>query len=183
MNIKNNKRSYDSKEKFKKSLLRLLEKKKSMNDISISEICKESGLNRSTFYAHYSVPYDILKEIEDDTLNNLDLHFNNINVHNAEMLDTLLSYIKENDYIFRILLIKTKNDEFIQKMLDLSFKQFGNFNRYVTDKKKLSYINTFVFEGSISVLTRWIKNDYDVTEKELSNTILKIIQSSISACC
>ena len=35
---------------------------KNCSEISISEICKKEGINRSTFYSHYSTIYDLYSE-------------------------------------------------------------------------------------------------------------------------
>lgn len=43
------------------ALISLL-KKKSFEYITISELCKEAGVNRSTFYLHYETIGDLLEE-------------------------------------------------------------------------------------------------------------------------
>ena len=52
MNVKNNKRKRDSIDKIEKSFINMLQKK-GINQISVTDICKDTGLNRSTFYANY----------------------------------------------------------------------------------------------------------------------------------
>ncbi|MDE7107257.1 MAG: TetR/AcrR family transcriptional regulator, partial [Clostridiales bacterium] len=47
--------------KMRRAFLTLLETKE-FADISIMDICKAAGVNRSTFYAHYDNTYDLLKE-------------------------------------------------------------------------------------------------------------------------
>lgn len=53
MNTKNNQRFQDSERKMQDALLRLL-KSGSTQEITVQDICKESEVNRTTFYAHYS---------------------------------------------------------------------------------------------------------------------------------
>ena len=48
-----------------RALFRLLEKK-GLQEISIVELCAEAGVNRSTFYAHYTNTYDLLREAYND---------------------------------------------------------------------------------------------------------------------
>ena len=50
MNTVNNKRKRESREKIEKTFLQLIQKK-NIENISVSDICKITGLNRSTFYA------------------------------------------------------------------------------------------------------------------------------------
>ena len=47
--------------RFDKALLSLLEKK-TFEYVTISELCEEAGVNRSTFYLHYENTADLLKE-------------------------------------------------------------------------------------------------------------------------
>lgn len=62
MNIKNNKRRQASKHKIETAFIKLLQKKE-LPQITVSEIVKETGLNRSTFYANYMDIYDLADNI------------------------------------------------------------------------------------------------------------------------
>lgn len=69
MNTKNNQRTGLSKLLFKNALMDLLKEKGSVAKISVIELCDRAELNRSTFYAHYDEPNDLLMEIETELLN------------------------------------------------------------------------------------------------------------------
>ncbi len=62
MNIKNNKRRQQSQEKIEKVFVELLQTRE-LSDISVSEICKLTGLNRTTFYANYADIYSLADAI------------------------------------------------------------------------------------------------------------------------
>ncbi|MBR2751058.1 MAG: TetR/AcrR family transcriptional regulator [Oscillospiraceae bacterium] len=51
-----------SKRMLKEGLFRCL-KKKPLEKITVSELCREAQVNRTTFYNHYVIPRDILLEI------------------------------------------------------------------------------------------------------------------------
>ena len=63
MKKKENQRIALTKRLLKESLLQLMEEKNIQN-ITVSELCERSEINRSTFYNHYGCPADVLKEIE-----------------------------------------------------------------------------------------------------------------------
>ena len=65
-----NQRVAITKRMLQEGLVRLLEKK-DLDKISITELCRESGINRVTFYRHYEIPHDILMEMEKSLLNEL----------------------------------------------------------------------------------------------------------------
>jgi len=47
---------------LREGMLRCLEAKP-LSKITVSDLCRESGINRATFYNHYSAPVEILKEL------------------------------------------------------------------------------------------------------------------------
>ena len=52
MNVKNNKRHQETIENIEKAFVLLL-KDNELKEISVTELCKTAGINRSTFYAKY----------------------------------------------------------------------------------------------------------------------------------
>ena len=52
MNVKNNRRRRDSQEKIERAMVELLQTRE-IKDITVSELIKMAGVNRSTFYANY----------------------------------------------------------------------------------------------------------------------------------
>ena len=58
MNIKNNRRRRQSKERIEKAFIESLQTKE-LHQITVSDICKACQLNRSTFYANYEDIYDL----------------------------------------------------------------------------------------------------------------------------
>lgn len=70
MERKENQRIILTKRMLKEALLKLMETK-SIQKISVSELCKEAGINRVTFYNHYSAPSDILTEMGDELISGM----------------------------------------------------------------------------------------------------------------
>ena len=58
MNVKNNRRRKASQEKIEKAFIELLQTRE-LKEITVSDIIKITGLNRSTFYANYVDVYDL----------------------------------------------------------------------------------------------------------------------------
>lgn len=73
--MKENQRVMLTKRLLKESLSGLL-KEKRIEKISISELCKEAGINRSAFYKHYDTRYDLLYELETDLAEDLHKYIN-----------------------------------------------------------------------------------------------------------
>ena len=71
MNTKNNKRRRDSVERIQNAFVSFLQTK-DLHEITVSDICKEAGINRSTFYANFMDVYDlsekIINKLQDDLI-------------------------------------------------------------------------------------------------------------------
>lgn len=65
-----NRRVANTKKAIQDALLLLLESKPK-NKISIKELSENAGINRKTFYAHYSCVEDVLLEMEDEIVTNI----------------------------------------------------------------------------------------------------------------
>ena len=70
MNTKNNSRSRKTRERLKEALLRLLARRDIL-DVTVSRLCQEAGVNRSTFYSHYDSIGDLMEELEQEIGANL----------------------------------------------------------------------------------------------------------------
>lgn len=62
MNVQNNKRRKVSQEKIEKAFVTLLQEKE-LNQITVTDICKITKLNRTTFYNNYLDIYDLAAKI------------------------------------------------------------------------------------------------------------------------
>lgn len=63
-----NKRGQKTKEIIKINFLKLIENREP-DQITVSELCKFTGIHRKTFYSHYKNISDILDELYDDLVN------------------------------------------------------------------------------------------------------------------
>ena len=57
------KRIRATKDALETALLQLLQDKR-LSSISVTELCKAAGINRNTFYCHYSYPAEVAKAFE-----------------------------------------------------------------------------------------------------------------------
>ena len=102
MNTPNNKRKRESIELIEKTFIDLIQFKE-LNQISVSEICKKAGLNRTTFYANYTDIYALADSIRDKLENNLsDLYEEEITQRfNSHAYIKLFRHIKENQIFYK----------------------------------------------------------------------------------
>lgn len=183
MNTKNNQRTRLSKILLKNALMDLLSEKGSVTKISVRELCERAYLNRSTFYAHYSEPKELLEEVEAELLDATREHLQKIGAENDigahRYLLSFLIYIKENDKPFRTLLIDAGDPEFRSKFMQQSIIQFVENLDIAFPKEQEQYIYSYILNGSTGVIIQWMRSDYSIDENALVDLLFFINQSAL----
>lgn len=183
MNTKNNQRTRLSKMLFKNALMDLLKEKGSVAKISVRELCDRAELNRSTFYAHYQEPNDLLIEIETELLDATEEHLKKIGAENDigahKYILSFLQYIRQNDKPFRALLIDSTDPEFRSRFMQQSIIQFVDNLRIELPKELEQYIFSYILNGSTGIIIQWIRSDYAADENDIVNLLFSINHSAL----
>lgn len=100
MNTKNNKRRRDSQEKIEKAFVELLQTRE-IKEITVSDLIKMTGLNRSTFYANYIDIFDLA----DKTREKLEREFSDLFAdydyfNQRSGAHKMFAHIKENQIFY-----------------------------------------------------------------------------------
>lgn len=156
-------------------LLRLLEKEP-VESINVSELCREAGINRATFYKHYYSPHDVLAEIEAKVADDLEkAQYAIAPAESSTMvtrLEGLCTYFKNNSNTIR-LLVKSKMDADLSKVFE-TFPNDANtmIERYTRfNNKNKPLIASFLSFGIYSMIIRWIIDDIPLTPREIAALI------------
>ena len=171
------------------SLLNLM-KIKNFEKIKISDICEESLVNRSTFYAHYEDKYELLIDLfEERKLSLLKVFEDNENKsfskeYLMELLSILIDHIEENKEIYSAILANNRNGILIDFLIDaiekdVSEKLKGNSEIKNSDLP-LDIIVKFYAGGLINIGIDCITRTKKYSKKELLLYIDKLIPDKIS---
>ena len=188
---KNESKYFSTAEKMDSALMEIL-KTKSFEYITVSEICKKAGVNRSTFYLHYENTRDLLEETIRNMTDNFVSYFvpdgkiSPINFEESqkdklvfiseEYLMPYLSYFKENRKIFLTVFENGKLfgfEETYEKLFNNIFNPILDVFKYPESERK--YVMAFYLNGINSIIMEWIKEDCVKPEKE----VVKIINDCI----
>lgn len=171
------------------SLLNLM-KIKNFEKIKISDICEESLVNRSTFYAHYDDKYELLIDLFEERKLSLLKDFED-NENKAfskeylmELLSILIDHIEENKEIYSAILANNRNGILIDFLIDaiekdVSEKLKGNSEIMISDLP-LDIIVKFYAGGLINIGIDCITRTKKYSKKELLLYIDKLIPDKIS---
>ncbi len=101
MNVKNNKRRRDSQGKIEKAFVELLQTRE-INEITVSDIIKNAGLNRSTFYANYIDIFDLADKTRKKLENEFSALFIDYDYFNERTgVLKMFTHIKENQLFYK----------------------------------------------------------------------------------
>ena len=181
MNVANNKKGLLYKNKLKKALLQLMEEGTDVDKITVTSICEKAEINRSTFYSHYSIPRDILDEIEADMLNRTSEFMRDVAHKEHSSLSKFLEYIKDNAEVFRVLFLYEKDSSFFEKLLHASLYNFEGLKVYFKDKKEYEFAKAYVAAGSRELINMWIKDDFVQDVDYIKDMILRVSERSLQA--
>jgi len=156
---------------LKESLVALLANGKPISAITVKEICEMADINRSTFYMHYSDPYDLLDKIEAEIIEDMNTYLSSyrftIEEESLKMTQKLLEYITNNKFLFQTLLTKNRDPAFEQRLMDIA-QRFMMSTVHHLKEVNSRYLSTFVVSGAIHVIKDWMKNEMDLSPKEMA---------------
>lgn len=174
---KENQRVTISKRMLKEGVLRLLENKH-IAAISVSELCEESSINRTTFYRHYQTTSDVLMELEEDFMNELqespkpltgtqDIRTNAFRICHFlyDHKDTAKIFISnDTDSHFRML-FQNFADEYIKSKM-VSYKGKS------VNANTLHLLTTYCAHGVYSMVHKWLIEEIPMTPDEVADLIV-----------
>lgn len=106
---------------LKQNMLQLL-KKKPLNEIKVSELCKLCELNRTTFYGHYQDLYGLVEEMENDLLSKfseLSAKFADSRFSSEQVVREILAFLRQNQEALKIFLSNDTQSRFLKKCTQL----------------------------------------------------------------
>ena len=170
------------------SLLKLM-KCKNFEKIKISDICEESLINRSTFYAHYEDKYELLIELFEEQMQALlkELEDNENMTFSKEylmeLLNILIDYIDENRETYSAILSNNRNGILIDFLIDTIERDVSDrlkrSNEIIDSTLPLDIIVKFYTGGLINIGITWITRNEKYSKEELLSYIDKLIPDKI----
>lgn len=162
---------------IKESLLELM-KEKSINNITVTEICKLADINRNTFYCHYDNQFELLESLEDELYKDIiqivevDMNCNTT----TSLTYALCKYIKDNQSICEIILSDNGEQKLLERIMYISYDYTKNAYADI-DTELFDNWYAFVAHGTIAVIKRWINNGL----KESPDSVTAFIEKATNA--
>ena len=180
MNKKNNAKSQATHALIKEVFL-ALSQKKDAEKISIREICDAAGINRSSFYLHFTDLYDLIDEVEKDMTQQIESillqAFEYRNMPMRDVFTSLFTFLRDHQSFFRAYyqhrrgavrsLDLTKTEPFRSYIIDAGH-QFG-----FESEREIRYHSLFFTSGFSAIMEQWLLDGCPESPEYLSELIYK----------
>ena len=166
MNVKNNKRRKESQAKIEKTFIEMLQIR-DIKEITVSDIVKVTGLNRSTFYANYVDIFDLA----DKTREKLENDFSNLFADYDYFNDRsgclkMFTHIKENQIFYKTYFKLCYDDKHLISIYDVQRAEKEQLTG------NIKYHIEFFRNGLNAIIKLWLANGCKESPEEMA-TILK----------
>lgn len=161
---------------------------KGFHELKTKEIADRAGINRVTFYDHFSSKEELLSEVMDGTLNEYAAIIDQISAISAPSPTDLflavqlsVRHIKDNAPFYKVMLLTLGVPDFAFRFHERIYQaMYNSYRKAAPVNTKVNpelYIN-WIIGGAIGVFTYWLKNDLQPSEEEIMEQILMIAEST-----
>ena len=192
MNQKGNLGFQRTHENIRNCVYELLQEK-AISQITVGEICKKIGINRSTFYAHYQDVYAVMELIFEELNQELVARYEGMeqdNPENQEIEGTLfytrqryikiqMEHMKEYRW-FYLGLLRDPANLLMEKAMKALREEIADpiFYRYGVQSKEGDYFFRYTIAGYFAVCQQWLENGCKETPEHIA-TIMERLQPMI----
>ncbi|URZ04588.1 TetR/AcrR family transcriptional regulator [Clostridium felsineum] len=168
-----------TKKVIKQSLIDLL-KNRPIDKVTVTDICKTADINRSTFYTHYSNPYNLLESIENELFEKVKKSIGTNEIETT--VNEIFNAIANNKELFKVLFSSHKDYRFLIKFFGTlynnsieTFKSYFNVECGID----LEYLYRYIITGSAAISYTWIKNGLKESPDEMGSLVNKLIRHTM----
>lgn len=176
---RNDVRVIKTRQKLRRALLLVLGEKR-IEDLSITEVCSAAGVNRNTFYAHYSDLYELLDEVKSSYLEYFSNELSECRKKSdgtEDMLTYFLKLIDKSRFFFSIIFSDESFPVFMHSLVQISLEEtFVSIN---ADNADISDTCIFITGGVSNMIDSWLRSSGQITVEEEAGKIRALIDKII----
>ena len=151
-------------------------------DITVTDICKDANINKTTFYEHYQNIDSLYFALEKDYLKEIELLYplGEKTPFTSDFFIPLLTYVKENHVIVRRVInhyYNYESDELNEICKKFYYAGFEKCN--ISNKTKMKYSFIFYSSGRVACIRHWIENGFTETPEEMSEILFNCLPDAL----
>ena len=156
---------------LRQALLEILQEK-SIDQVTVKEICERADVNRSTFYVHYGSPQGLLDDIQQqmyEKINKRKKDFTNRKAYMADMCEILY----DNRELLRLLL-KSGKVEIMFMITDIWKDDFRKYADIDSETADIDSAFLFITCGAMAVVISWILGNISMSREKVVNEVYSL---------
>lgn len=155
---------------IKKTFAELMNEKKELSKITVTELVKRAGITRSTFYTHYDDIYEVVNDYQLETIELLvsdDKVLGSIqDIYNY--FDEIFECLKKNEDVYKMLLVSNGSLIFLEQLKKLAREKiYHAMKNIIKSNKYLELDVDFYMNGVISELIKYFRDQSDYSLDEI----------------
>ncbi len=165
MNTKNNKRRRESVSKIEKAFVERLQSQE-LNQITVSDLCQMTGLNRSTFYANFMDIYDLADKVRhklEDEFSALFADYDVYHEHGGAL--KMFTHIKENQLFYNTYFKLCYESDHLVSIYDAARAEQELQNKHIR------YHIEFFRNGLNAIIKMWLAGGCVESPEEMAQII------------
>lgn len=160
---------------------------KPLNAITVSEVAKRAGYNRSTFYTYYKDIYDILEQTEEEILemlrNGSYVKFNLLDrtQYQRDMM-YFGDFLRKNQKCLTILLGENGDPKLSHQIWKMMREKLIEDISSVETKlppEMYTYVAEYIVNAHAGAVMMWLKNGCDIPFESLVDTLFRLVSGGI----
>lgn len=159
--------------------LRSLIKEKPISKITVSELTRRAGYNRSTFYEYFLDINDLVDYIETKLLEDVKKTVLQISPENKSIEDMFqIVFTAMNEDLY--LLTGANGDSaFFAKARAELIPIIENYFPHLKDAENFDYLTCFVSSAVLALLQHWNEKGKDISTQEISNMMQSLVLNGL----
>lgn len=174
-----------TKRMLKEGMFRLL-KIKPLSKITVTDLCSESKINRTTFYNHYNSIVDILKDIAMEYANGIIYTYHNSydekKNNDDKALEACFNYIIDKKEEIKLILSENAENflaSLVNEIVNDRVKTKATTLKSISDTDEYLLKISAVASALFGFVQIWISMDIKKDPKELTKILKKIINGKV----
>lgn len=157
---------------IKKTFAELIEEKREIKSITVTELVKRANLTRGAFYSHYDNIYEVAQDFEEEILKQV--FDGEVTITSKEDMyeyfDKIFNYLKENENIYTKLLSSNESMLFINR---LNVKICDSLSNNL--KHPSNHLNIIFFtDGIIHLIFKYFRKEINENLDEIRDYVKEL---------
>ncbi len=156
--------------------------------ITVKEICETADVNRSTFYAHYKDPYDLMQKIKGEVMREINTWLNGLVFPmdapvSQQVMKMVFEYVAANAELCKVLLGAYGDEELQEELMMIAQQQVMKewAGGAEADSSLSEYLIQFGVHASVAVVKKWLENGLREPPEEMSELVIRLIYHGLNS--